>query len=394
MGRAGRERLFAVAIVVASAAIGVALMEGVARLVLNPADFLHAEMIEDPVLGRRIQPLTTGHDALGFRNRAVPDRADIVAIGDSMTYGVSAPREQAWPQQLEGELKEHVYNMGLGGFGPLQYLHLAQSAAPALKPRLLVVGFYFGNDIMDAYYVSRHSAHWQGWRLSSVEAGATAFDVAGRAEPRKRFGALRDWLSRNSVLYSVLRETLGRSFAASEQERLARDASRDVRMAWRDSSVAEVRTIFTPQLRLAAVDLSIPQVREGMEIAKNAFAALRKEADRQGVALLVVLIPTKERAYCRHLRESSVELPATYSRLCDAESAAHADFSGFLTKQGIRFVDATPALEADASRHVQLYPTDSDGHPQGAGYGVIAKEVSATVKRAFPRTQAAARSAP
>ena len=108
-------RLVPLALVVAATAVAIVLAEAGLRFAVNPVDFMQATLVEDPVLGRRIQPLTTGHDALGFRNREVPQHADIVAIGDSNTYGVSAPREGSWPHQLSGLLGEPVYNMGLGG---------------------------------------------------------------------------------------------------------------------------------------------------------------------------------------------------------------------------------------------------------------------------------------
>ncbi len=378
-------RLAPVGLLVVSTVLAVLLAEGALRLVVNPADFLHATTVEDDVLGLRIQPLTTGHDALGFRNREVPARADIVAIGDSMTYGVSAPRDAAWPQQLGAQLGEQVYNMGLGGFGPLQYLHLAQNTARTLKPRLLVVGFYFGNDMMDAYYVSQRP-HWQSWRISAAaQPGETAFDKAGQAEPKKRFEGLRNWLSRNSVFYSILREKVLSRFATREREEMARNASPDVRLLWNDAAHPAVQTIFTPQFRLAAVDLGIPAVREGMQITQKAFAALKAEADAQGVPLLLVLIPTKERAYCGKLGASGVKLPESFAKLCEAETQAKSELLRFLADKKIAFVDAMPALEAQIARGVQLYPTDSDGHPQGTGYGVIAREVAEAVRRQFPK---------
>lgn len=369
-----------------STLVAAGLAEVVLRFVVNPADFLLATTIQDEILGLRIPPLTTGHDALGFRNRAVPPRADIVAIGDSMTYGVSAPRDSSWPQQLGVLLGEQVYNMGLGGFGPLQYLHLAKSTARALKPRLLIVGFYFGNDIMDAYYVANGNPYWHSWRVSTTnEHGATAFDRAGQAEPAKRFQGLRNWLSRNSVLYSMLRETVLRRFATREQDEIAKRVSADVRMVWNDASDPAVRTIFTPQYRLAAVDLGVPAVREGMQISQKAFSELKLEAARQGIPLLVVLIPTKELAYCRHLRASAVKMPESYLKLCDVEPLTHAEFERFLAGQGIAYVDALPVMESHIDRHIQLYPADADGHPQATGYEVIAREVASAVRRLFPK---------
>lgn len=379
-------KLATAGLVVLSTAVAAGLAEVVLRFVVNPADFLLATPIQDEILGLRIPPHTTGHDALGFRNRSVPKRADIVAIGDSMTYGVSAPRDSSWPQQLGVLLGEQVYNMGLGGFGPLQYLHLAKIVAPALKPRLLIVGFYFGNDIMDAYYVANGNPYWQDWRVSiTTERGGTAFDRAGEAEPAKRFQSLRNWLSRNSVLYSMLRETVLRRLSAREQDEIATRASPDVRMLWNDASNPSVRTIFTSQYRLAAVDLGIHAVRQGMQISQRAFSELKMEAARQGVSLLVVLIPTKELAYCRHLRATGAKLPESYRKLCDVESLTRAEFERFLMALGVAFVDPLPVMESHIDRHIQLYPTDADGHPQAAGYEVIAREVASAVRRHFPK---------
>src|SRR5713226_1276247 len=67
------------------------------RVFLNPADFLY---LDDPILGHRLAPYVTGHDALGFPNARVPERVDVVAVGDSQTYGWGATRENSWPQQL------------------------------------------------------------------------------------------------------------------------------------------------------------------------------------------------------------------------------------------------------------------------------------------------------
>ena len=53
-------------------------------------DYLKPTLVADDFLDHRVVGHTGGHDAWGFRNRAVPSRADIVCIGDSMTYGVAA----------------------------------------------------------------------------------------------------------------------------------------------------------------------------------------------------------------------------------------------------------------------------------------------------------------
>ena len=372
--------------VVVSTAVAALICEGAARLLLNPGDFLQVTLVDDPILGHRIAPFAAGHDALGFRNDAVPARADIVAIGDSMTYGVAAPRESSWPRQLGDLLGERVYNMGLGGYGPLQYLHLARDQAASLKPRLVIVGVYLGNDVMDAFLHARARAHWHAWRVSvEAEPALTDYDRAGLAEPRRRLAALRSWLARHSMLYSVIRATLLPGLQAKEQDAMAQEAGAGVRMLWKDASNPAVRTIFTPGLRLAALDLEVQSVREGLQISQKALAALKAQTERQGTQLLVAVIPTKERAFCRRLQRAGEQLPASFVRLCEAESRVNAQLQRFLRAQAIAYVDLTPALEAQIERDLPVYPTDADGHPQAQGYRVIATEIAAAVRRQFPR---------
>lgn len=63
--------------------IGLPLGEGLARLAFEPLDYLLPERVPDDLLGFRVAPYSGRHDAWGFRNRRVPERVDIVTIGDS-----------------------------------------------------------------------------------------------------------------------------------------------------------------------------------------------------------------------------------------------------------------------------------------------------------------------
>jgi hypothetical protein len=377
-----RKWLPAALLVLTSTAVAVLLAEGGLRLALNSGDFLHASLVDDPVLGQRIAPGSPGHDALGYRNSAVPAQVRVVAIGDSNTYGVSAPREGSWPYQLQGLLGEPVYNMGLGGFGPLQYLHLSQTTARAMKPGVVVLGFYFGNDLLDATYMAHGRSHWQGWRQSATVPQAL---VGADTEPRRRFRGARDWLARNSMLYSVLRATVLQKFAAQERAHQVAQASPDVRWAWADPARPNVRTVFTPQMRLAALDLDRPPVREGLVISQRALAQMDVDLRGQGTRLIVLLIPTKERAYCRQLQGSGGTLPVALDRLCQAEASVKAELVSFLDAQRIAHVDVAPALEARIAEHAVLYPADADGHAVSAGYAVMAKVAADAIARLAPR---------
>lgn len=298
-----------------------------------------------------------------------------------MTYGVGAVRDGSWPHQLSILMHEPIYNMALGGYGPLHYLYLAEHEAKKLRPRLLLVGFYFGNDLIDAYIAAHHNPFWYGWREAGSSNGdKSEYQRSWEAEPKKHFAALRDWLSRHSVLYSMLRVTVLPRLAAWERDRAALQVTPDRQMIWIDPFGQSVRTIFTPQLRLSALDPQLPSVQEGLRITKRAFASLKRDADAQGAQLLVILIPTKERAYCRYLKDSGQHIPNTLIRLCDAEGRVKEDLVHFFATSKIAYVDVTAAMEEQIYRHVQIYPTDSDAHPQVTGYSVIAHAVYDAVR--------------
>jgi len=377
-----KTKLLSAGVAIVSIVVAILLAEVASRFLVDPADFLGVDPIHDPFLGHKIEAGAAGHDALGFRNRETPKSAHTVAIGDSMTYGSGAPRDGAWPQQLATLGGDTVYNMGLGGYGPLQYLHLAGGLAKQFKPRQLLVSFYFGNDFIDAYMAPQNLPHWQSWRQSTTAAPAAAAPASAAAPaPQRRGAALRNWLAHNSVLYGMLRTTVLAPFAAVEQKNLAAQTTADQRMSWFDPAAPSVMTVFTAQQRASAQDMSQPKVREGMQITQRAFAAIKDEADKQGVPLLVVLIPTREKAYCAYLKTTGAKLPPAHEKLCVIEEANKAELVQAFNAKGINFVDPTPVLEAEVARHIQIYPPTSDGHPTALGHKAIAEAVLAALKK-------------
>lgn len=386
-----KARLQSVALAAASMLVALLLAEGVARLFVDQADFLQVTVVADESLGHRIEGGAAGHDALGLRNRNVPQRAQTLVIGDSMTYGFGAPRDSAWPHALATLRQETVYNAALGGYGPLQYLHLTREYAPRFQPERLVVGFYFGNDLLDAHVVAHGLPKWHDWRVNTDGKAEPLTAPGASQEPARRFGALRNWLSHHSLLYAMLKATVFESFSVMSQQSMARQMSPDDRMIWNDPAKPELRIVFTPRDRLWVQDLSQANAREGMAITQRAFAAIKQEADRRKLPLLVVLIPTRERVYCPYLKSTGAALPPSFVKLCDVEEATKAELVKSLTQNGIAYVDTAGRLEAEVARHVQIYPPTSDGHPTALGHQAIAQAVQQALGRPVAVAASAAR---
>ncbi len=190
-------------VVVLSLGVALLMAEAAARAVLNPADYLSVELHQDEILGAVPSRATAGgaFDAWGFRNRTVPDAAEIVAIGDSHTYGNTATMDQSWPYVLAQLTGKQIYNMGLGGYGPNQYHHLL-SKALTLRPKLVIAGLYMGDDFENAFLITYGLAHWS--HLRALPAGHANFDIWATEPPQSLQKTLRVWMSRHSVVYQLV----------------------------------------------------------------------------------------------------------------------------------------------------------------------------------------------
>jgi lysophospholipase L1-like esterase len=391
---------------VAALAIGLLLAilvaEGGARLLESrgPAGGLPArigERIDDPVLDYRTEPDTGENDAAGHRNAERLERADVVALGDSQTWGVNAERDETWPAQLAEITGLDVYNMGRGGYGIVQYRAQLEEAL-ALEPRWVVVALYFGNDVYDAYsLVYSRDAHA---RLRHPDA-ATRRRIVESAYPdlkamffaRLNHGA-RDaapradgWLARNSAFVRMLQRASDDPVDAS-RDRAWAAAHPDEGFVYDDGRVS---TVFHVRYRLAAVDSRLPKIREGLRITLQVLddlaARVRQAPDTR---LLVLLVPTKERVFASAVARAAVGKasgsgalaappPDDYARFVREEERIAKGLTARMDRLQVRYLDLLPALEAALDEGAAIFPSNADGHFTPAGYARIAAAVAAAM---------------
>ncbi len=88
----------------------------------------------------------------GFRDSSfVPDssRESVLFLGDSYTWGSMAePMSCCFAEQVE-KAGYNVYNPGIPGADPAQYLKIAGEYIPKLKPNHVCLMFYAGNDFIN-----------------------------------------------------------------------------------------------------------------------------------------------------------------------------------------------------------------------------------------------------
>ena len=323
------------------------------RVALDEVDYLKPELVAHPVLPWVIPPGSGGHDAWGFRNRSVPERVQLLAIGDSQTYGVSATADQSWPAWLARMADRSVYNLALGGYGPPDYQYLFERFAAELEPEAAIIGFYFGNDLTRLY------------PKSEVQRPLEA-----RIPQPTGVAGLRSWLARHSMLYQVAKHSLP-GVTGWVRSREASNGPQE-RFALRTQAGS---TVFAPERRFAVLDQELPRNRTALEESLAILASIEAACEALGVECLYLLIPTKESVYWELARGS---LEARGRELVGAvvreEERVRRTMVDFFQERGLRYVDPLPAMRRAVSSEA-LYPAGDDGHPNAAGYRVIAAAV-------------------
>lgn len=304
----------------------------------------------DPAAFVRAHRLAPGAFFMGFRvNRegfvdVEPEEVlkkphRVVCIGDSFSVAV-VPHHLQYTTVAERCFTDlEVYNAGVVNSGPREYAEILRSSALPLRPELVVIALFLGNDITDAQ----------------------------RAEP----GLITSWTSRDEVLVvQVLRR-----IAAYRSERAAG--------ALGDATGSTMTTGLTKGGALSAdeAERELPWLQDPMQEMPNLSAErfLWVEATRTGI-LKPDAKDTYEPAfeYLERMRELARPTPIACLLFPDeyqVEDSLWRDLQGqldetgldreqpqrivsaWLESQGIPFVDLLPRLRAvpplaDGKRHV------------------------------------------
>jgi lysophospholipase L1-like esterase len=283
-------------------------------------------------------------DEHGFRNPSPwPERAEIVVLGDSMAFSYGVDDEQAWTSLLADQLPDsRIINLGLIGAAPQQYLRIYKTFGQALHPDLVLFCLFPGNDLADA-------GRFEEW----LQAGSPGNYAIWRRSPDQDLQAPRS-----------LRDLLEESYLVM----LLRDARRSV------GSQFSGRTIDFPdggRLQLAPAiyasnqGLAQPD-HPNFRLVVDAVERTRALAERGGSKFLVLLVPTKEEVYLPLLDEQPP--PTT------------APFAAHFGATGLPYLDLTPDFQARAREGERLF-FEVDGHPNAAGYRLIAEVVLDHLRR-------------
>jgi lysophospholipase L1-like esterase len=299
-----------------------------------------------------------------FRTREYPAARPpgayrVVALGDSFTVGAGRYAD-AWPARLEGKLgrrlrrEVEVFALGVPGVGPRFALRLWELEHDLLRPDLVVLGFFVGNDFTDD---------------RTAVLGESAFTPLLRASYTARLARnlARAWPHRSRrTSAGTSAQTPGRGgfeVPAADLERLT--FSREEHLA-----------IEAERLQIC---LRRHQARLA-ELASDAAQVLgRLEADvrRTGAELVVMFIPDEYQVNERLLREAAAALAVPLPALDVGAPQRH--LGRLLAAAGIRYVDLLPAFRGAGRSEPLYYPRNT--HWNDAGNALAARLLADYVVR-------------
>lgn len=309
-------------------------------------------------------------DARGFRNRSAEDRVDIVVLGDSFAEGSKVSDEHPWPVRLAERTRRTVYNLGMSGYAPEQYLASLERYGLSLSPSLVICMLYEGND----------------FRPSAFHGGI------GR----------RSWSRRlkSYVKQSPLRRAVDRLFIdwfgaiGSQRTPAGLDILSWLPLAVPEGDAARFYAFAPKQLVAGFVDAETIRESEEWAHTANTLAAIRRACDQAGAGCMVVYAPTKahvvlplarDRLDAGRLRAFAAlrakRLPPAdvfADRLFDRLGAMQRVVARWCASQDVAFVGLTEALRKRAAAGDQVYYT-YDQHWTPIGHEVVAEVVDAAV---------------
>jgi hypothetical protein len=375
MSNSGIKRYTAISLLLTlSLLISIMIGEGLLRIIFDPADYLQAQLIPDDILGHRVA--SNHYDSWGFRNKAVPAQVKNVAIGDSVTYSILTTANDSWPGKLHKLTGQDVYNLSLGGYGPVQYYYLLKARAFQLNPSLVIVGFYFGNDIFDAYNIVYTKDFWRHLRSRAfVIETEPPVQISKPETPhgRKFLGSIRNWLAENSVLYRISVFSFGNALQFLEVKYSLSTIDPDIMTL--ENKEPQIRTAFRPAEDLLALDLHDARVQEGLRLTLQLLREMRDLCSERAIEFVVVLIPTKQNVFAEFITETkNIRHFNLINELLSNERELSRLMKSYFDDHGVTYIDVLPDLRRAVSK-TNPYPSNLDNHLNPNGNEIVARAI-------------------
>ncbi len=390
----GKDLLINISLILVGLFLAVVLTEIFLRIILplvevKQFDVKNSEIfVTDPVLGFKIKANSGfGHDQWGFKNPVQADYYPIVALGDSHTYGEVIGQNKnnedvSWPAYLSEYLNKAVYNMGVAGYGTAQYYALTDKII-SKKPKLVVLGFYIGNDIYDTYDIVYTYDFWNKFRDPNF-IDKQHISTSNLGQSQTLFSQLKRFVWKKSVFYKFLvdrtriwREKIGLTspYFTGTNNWLHPPAGASLRF-----DKGEISTLFWNDHRLPGVDISRRENKEGMRLTKLFLGQMAEIFADYGINFIVAIFPTKQNVYYDIIGYKAYN-NNTFRRIVENDELIKSEINLICDKyKNVFCLDVLPFMKKRLLQGMPVYYQNINDHPNSEGYKVYAKSIADFIK--------------
>ncbi len=340
-----------------------AVFEGVLRLVyVSPPSELYAP---DKELERKLAPdyhtvvrkpdftMDVQTNSLGLRDKEIgpkkPGTQRVLVVGDSYAFGFGVQQAEAFPARLEGLLKAEgkdveVINSGVFGWGPDQEMMWLEREGLKLRPDVVVIAFYVGNDVLDS----------TDKRFFEVKDGKLERVKPLLSDTEMKALEFKSWLRRNVYVYAFLSEKARTLLAAA------------------GSGAGEP---VDEQSMFKATDS--PEIARGWGVAEATVAEMARASRAAGAQPLLMVIPSRLQYGREKCGPGEKCLPGGGEEGFDW-AQPDVRLRAFAEAQGIRYLDLLPVFKALPDPGAANLPLD--GHWNALGHETAAKALAAALQ--------------
>lgn len=326
--------------------------------------------LADPVLYVRYKPGSVCHrqtnefdiyakiNNLGFRGDRDIDLKHakgkrVVFVGDSFTFGHGVNTSEAYPEVVgwilgQQGIKIETINAGMEGTELARDYLFLKTDIEKLKPEMVVVGFYLGNDLVEQSFYDWVATDEKGLP-TKLKNRADYIDADGTRRQISIPGRYRVPIARESHLFIFLTEV----FFGQRQP------------------YTYLAINGTPCYLNAKCQEIDPQVEE----AKKLFSAIRELVGTNHAQLLVVLIPWEMQLPTNLTRRSGVDI------IISKENRHHMSdvLANMLKEEQIPYLDLLDVFESYQGEEQVFYPQDR--HWTAAGHRIAGEAIAAEIAK-------------
>ena len=322
------------------------------------------------------EPFVTAMDANGFCNvpGATP-KTDIIALGDSFTVCTGTRTAESWVHLLGRMTGRPAYNLGRGGIGPYDYLQILIRFGIAMRPDIVIMNIYEGNDLRD-------SLRYRKFVEAAAAGRPIVADAADRGVGEKAGVVLDNPLGRRSYAINLVVAGFDEAVKATGKgfKRALGRTSAPINFRYRFDFAGQQVPFNLENTDLSEVKhaRALKEGRISTEAFTGALERFVALAHEHGFRPVVSYSPSAYTAYAEFVvfeDPDLADLMPWYSRTLRAFLAEKGEELGYT------FVDQTPALQAAARRlqATELLYFPINVHFTAAGNRVVAEALAAAL---------------